>query len=505
MPLLASVAVMLCTGMVLVVWSVMGGFLSHLVNSGRSLIGDVSVEVPYTGFAHYEELQKRLEAMPQVEATAPVIVTQGLLVLPTGQKELVLIRGIEGQSFAKVSSYRDAIWWKPVAEPLRKDRAKEDPRLEPKAAGFYQEVQSNALSLTVPVEGGKRDPAAVVGIEVGGFNLRKESGIYVPRHQHGWRMPRFAGDSPNPTPIIMPGSGKVTLHVLPMDSSGRVLDAVSRSFPVANEFHTGVYEVDRKSVFIELSALQSMLMMDKGLRVDKPAPPGTVIRDANGKESFPTPKVLGEDPARVTTIYIRAKGDSVNAEVLKDEVQSVVAKFENDFPDAARGSMFYVSTWRDANRTMISAVEKETGMVLILFSLISVTAVFLVLAIFWSMVAEKTKDMGILRALGASRSGVAWVWIRYGLAIGVVGSIGGFILAYLVVNNINEIHDWLGKVFHVYVWDPKVYYFNEIPARLRWFDAGVVVIAGVVSSGLGALIPAIRAARMDPVRAIRFE
>jgi len=505
MPLLASLAVMLCTGMVLVVWSVMGGFLSHLVNSGRSLIGDVSVEVPYTGFAHYDELQARLKALPDVEATAPVVSTQGLLVLPNGSKELVLIRGIEGESFAKVTAYRDSVWWKPITSPLRKDPKGEDPRLSEAANAFYSAVSQNGISLTVPVEGGKRDPAAVPGIEVGGFNKREKQGFYSPLYGHGWRQRQFESDRPSPTPVIMPLTGKVTLHVLPMDSSGRVLDAVSRSFPVANEFHTGVYEVDRKSVFVELGAIQSMLMMDKGLRVTTPPPAGTVVTDTKGNEAFPRPQVVGEDPARVTTVYVRAKGTSVDAEALKGRIETVVQQFTTDFPDAARGGRFYVSTWRDSNRTMISAVEKETGMVLILFSLISITAVFLVLAIFWSMVAEKTKDMGILRALGASRSGVAWVWIRYGLAIGIVGSLAGFGLAYLIVTNINDIHDWIGRTFNMYVWDPKVYYFNEIPAKLRWVDAGIVVASGVISSGLGALIPAMRAARMDPVRAIRFE
>jgi lipoprotein-releasing system permease protein len=78
-------------------------------------------------------------------------------------------------------------------------------------------------------------------------------------------------------------------------------------------------------------------------------------------------------------------------------------------------------------------------------------------------------------------------------------------MSYLIVTNINEIHDWLGESMGLYVWDPKVYYFSEIPAKFKWIDASIVLVSGVVASGVGAFIPAIRAARMDPVRALRFE
>ena len=154
---------------------------------------------------------------------------------------------------------------------------------------------------------------------------------------------------------------------------------------------------------------------------------------------------------------------------------------------------------------MINAVKKETGLVLFIFSFISLTAVFLVLAIFWSMVSEKTKDVGILRAVGASRAGIAGVWLAYGMMIGVVGSGLGGTLAYVVVKNINPIHEWLGKTFDLYIWDPRIYYFSEVPSQMDASKAAIVLAGGIISSVLGALIPAVRAASMDPVKALRFE
>jgi len=95
---------------------------------------------------------------------------------------------------------------------------------------------------------------------------------------------------------------------------------------------------------------------------------------------------------------------------------------DTEGPDAA-WRRFIVYPWdeKPGLSTLISAVKKEIGLLLVLFGFISLTAVFLVLAIFWSMVAEKTRDIGVLRAVGASRAGVAWLFVRYGLVIGIVG------------------------------------------------------------------------------------
>jgi lipoprotein-releasing system permease protein len=121
------------------------------------------------------------------------------------------------------------------------------------------------------------------------------------------------------------------------------------------------------------------------------------------------------------------------------------------------------------------------------------------------MISEKTKDIGVLRALGASTPGVAWLWLRYGAAIGVVGASLGLGAGYLIVTNINAIHDWLGTTFNFVIWDPRVYYFVEIPREVEPSKAAIVFTVGVMTCVLGALIPAVRSARMDPVRSLRFE
>ncbi len=137
--------------------------------------------------------------------------------------------------------------------------------------------------------------------------------------------------------------------------------------------------------------------------------------------------------------------------------------------------------------------------------MISLVSVLLILSLFWAMISEKTKDIGILRAMGASKMGVAWLWIGYGAMLGVLGAAAGIALAYLVVLNINPIHEWMGEALGISVWDPRIYYFTKIPNEVRTPHAVAVFIAGILSAMIGAIIPAWRAARMHPVQALRFE
>ena len=121
------------------------------------------------------------------------------------------------------------------------------------------------------------------------------------------------------------------------------------------------------------------------------------------------------------------------------------------------------------------------------------------------MVSEKICDIGVFCSLGASMPGVAWFWLRYGMFIGIVGSVVGVAGAYVIVININPIHEWIGETFNLVIWDPSVYYFVEIPREVQLVQAVIVFVSGILTCVLGAAVPAIRAARMDSVKALRFE
>ncbi|MCA9272266.1 MAG: ABC transporter permease [Phycisphaerales bacterium] len=491
MPLLASAAVMLSVAMELITWSVMGGFLEQLIQSGRTLMGDVEIARPQRGFGDYEKLIEMLEADEWIEAATPTIDAYGLVKLNDTPQQLTTtcrIKGIDPESFNRVTGYFDTLYWKPIDTPMPRDKDREDPRLDPAKREMFETTQRLGQELFGYDVGAQSDrDQAVLGIEVfSKRGLRSEAGFVT----DDW--------------VFLPGKD-VTLNVLPIDMSGGFLEPVARKLQIGNEFSSNIYEIDSQTIYVPLDELQQMLKMDRAEIVETGGPIEFIYDNAGNPIGRMLPEVVGVTPARVTSVLVRGVGDHIPLRDLQERVKEIYTRFESQSEHAPPVDALDVLTWQDRNATLIGAIKKETALVLFIFGIISLTSVFLVLAIFWSMISERTKDIGILRALGASGPGVAWLWVRYGLAIGVVGSILGGILAYIVITNINAIHDWMGATLGIMIWDPQVYYFARIPEDFNLTKALIIVAAGIVSCGLGALIPAWRAARMDPVKALRFE
>lgn len=506
--MLAMAAVMLSVATILITWSVMGGFLKTLIESGRTLVGDVAIVWPNVGFAHYDDLIDRLEADELIDAATPTIETFGLIQLPDDRIELISIKGVDAATYTNVTDFADTMWWKPITKPTPKDHKREDLRLDPMYTTMLGQMEQNGITMTRPnPKTGEIEPAGVMGIEVTGLNRRLKWGGYYPLEPNR-ALPDGGVES---IETFMPRDGEVGLTILSLDSSGRPIDPVRQTIPIANEFQSGLYEVDQGTIFVPLDVLQRMLRLDEAQRVEKVQkdenPFGVEVDPETGEIRPKMNKVIGIDPARVTTVLVRGK-DGVPLEQIHQRVQDIYVEFAQahagEVPDAYNMER-QIKTWEDLNRTMISAVKKETGLVLFIFGIVSFTTVFLVLAIFWSMATEKTKDIGVLRALGASTPGIAWLWIRYGASIGIVGSIIGTALGYLIVDNINAIHDWMGRTTGLVIWDPQQYYFIEIPSEVDLSKAIIVFVVGMLTCVLGALIPALHSARMDPVKALRFE
>jgi lipoprotein-releasing system permease protein len=141
-----------------------------------------------------------------------------------------------------------------------------------------------------------------------------------------------------------------------------------------------------------------------------------------------------------------------------------------------------------------------------MFGVISMVAVFLILCIFYMIVQEKTRDIGIIKSLGGSAAGVSAVFLAYGAAIGLVGCILGSILGISFIDHINEIQDWLARLNPEWrVWSPETYSFDKIPSAWKWSEVIGIGILSIVSSVLGALFPAVRAGRTWPVETLRYE
>ncbi len=166
-----------------------------------------------------------------------------------------------------------------------------------------------------------------------------------------------------------------------------------------------------------------------------------------------------------------------------------------------------VQTWEERNAGFINAVKKERILVDILFALISLVAVLLVGCIFYMIVQEKTREIGIVRSMGATAGGVWVIFVSYALVIGIVGSAMGTTVGVLFVRYINEFQDFIAERIDpsLRVWSPENYAFDKIPNIVKPFDAAVIVGIGILACVIGSLVAARKAANIWPVDAIRYE
>lgn len=164
-----------------------------------------------------------------------------------------------------------------------------------------------------------------------------------------------------------------------------------------------------------------------------------------------------------------------------------------------------VRTWEEKQGTLLAAVAVESAILNVLLFLIIAVAGFGILAIFFMIVVEKTRDIGILKALGANSSGVQSIFLSYGLALGLVGSGVGVILGLVFVANINTIEACLTWLTGNKVFDERIYYFPSIPTNTEPMMVFWVALGAIAIAVLASIFPARRAARLHPVESLRYE
>jgi len=184
-----------------------------------------------------------------------------------------------------------------------------------------------------------------------------------------------------------------------------------------------------------------------------------------------------------------------------DEAGEVVRKLQAAFPPG----IVSVNTWESKQGLLLSAVEVETAILNVLLFMIIAVAGFGILAIFFMIVVEKTRDIGILKSLGASSNGVMSIFLSYGIGLGIVGSAAGVGIGMLFVRYINEIEDGLSWMTGRKVFDENIYYFTEIPTQMNAMMVMWVALGAIGIAVLASVLPARRASRLHPVRALRNE
>lgn len=188
---------------------------------------------------------------------------------------------------------------------------------------------------------------------------------------------------------------------------------------------------------------------------------------------------------------------------LKDyrDADEVVERLRAAFPPG----MYSIRTWEQKQGPLLAAVDVESAILNVLLFLIITVAGFGILAIFFMIVVEKTRDIGILKALGASSRGVMSIFLSYGLSLGLVGSGAGTVAGLLFVAYINEIEALITWLTGHKVFDERIYYFPAIPTHVNPWMVAWVSFGAIVIAVLASILPARRASALQPVRALRYE
>lgn len=504
----AVLSVWLCVAMEVIVISVMGGFLDTLKERSRGLLSDIVIDNDtLQGFPLYDEFVAYLrEAMPgRIQAASPVIYNYGILRDgETSKTKPVRAVGIRLREYMAVNDFQNSLFYDkyypgtttlaPQQQPVAAVDETGNVRLPPdheEALARWRQAHPDAPEFKKLV----REPWSLFpgpGVfmhTLDGLPGYDTEGDAAPGIIVGFNI-LFVQNESGQDERFIPRGRKFVLSLLPLTRKGNLSGegAVTVITRMADDSRTRVYEIDDLCVYIDFDLLQEWMSM-------------TAQELEGGGVALPR--------ASQILIALAPGSDAQEARVqIAEHWDRFVRQWPDPLTDTDRTLLSFVQaeTWQERQAPFIRAVEKEKILVTLLFAVISLVAVVLIGCIFWMIVTQKTKDIGVLKSVGASASGVATIFIGFGAAVGILGAVLGVVSGSVFVHYINDIQDLLTKLHpQLRVWSPDVYTFDRIPNAVKGFEAAAIAVVAVFASVLGAVIPAIIAGRVWPVAALRYE
>lgn len=589
-------AVTLCVAMMIIVISVMGGFVDSIRNRAHGLLGDLVMNGGQAGFPYYREfidqisrLRDKQTGEPIVLQATPLIQTYGILKFEKTEKtKAVRIWGIYLDEYVRVNEFgRDLFYQRhfgcttlgPTSQPVwgedekgvavlpdgmdrhyyqdylpslpRDKQEKEEKEFRRDPGGGYP-----GPGVFEPAPGPDDHPGPP------GYIGRPYPGVIIGRDILFRRL--ASGEYPrNPD---YPVGEQCLLTMLPLTRGGDISaePPPKPSFRYVDDSRTGIFEIDSMNVYVDFDILQRLLSMEaqqraegrelylftvpedgieelkKGVipdslrtafsahevplvaeaRVVSTAPEKQWKITSSGqafvirKETEGLDIFSGTSSPRCSQIQIKLQPafgrdrDTLDSykKLINEQWKEFCSRLPLDMLEVGLLRLVDTQTWEEMQHDYISAIEKEKFLVLIMFGVISVVAVFLILCIFYMIVQEKTRDIGIIKSVGGSAEGVTAVFLAYGAAIGLVGCVLGSLLGITFVEHINGIQDFLARMNPAWrVWSPETYSFDKIPDVWKWSEVCAISVLAILASIAGAAFPALRAGRTWPVETLRYE